>query len=139
MMFGKKFRITGFGNYSYIAISLTGELYWNFQVPGVIVGMLLVGLYLRFLYRRFVIGGANPEPLRLAMYVVLMMTTIVSAEATIGALQAYIVKQTVILVGIEKMLLFYRRVSREKTQLESLGLLAVRVPAQDGQGQGSPS
>jgi hypothetical protein len=48
-------------------ISATGELYWNFGVPGVVVGMCGIGLLYGILWR---MAGANPRtPLRMLLYV----------------------------------------------------------------------
>jgi hypothetical protein len=48
-------------------ISATGELYWNFGVLGVAVGMCGIGLFYGLLWR---MAGANPrQPLRMLLYV----------------------------------------------------------------------
>ena len=48
-------------------ISATGELYWNFGVPGVAVGMCGIGLFYGLLWR---MAGTNPqEPLHMLLYV----------------------------------------------------------------------
>jgi len=48
-------------------ISATGELYWNFGAPGVVVGMCGIGLLYGILWR---MAGANPRtPLRMLLYV----------------------------------------------------------------------
>lgn len=48
-------------------ISATGELYWNFGVPGVAVGMCGIGLLYGLLWR---MAGANPQkPLHMLLYV----------------------------------------------------------------------
>ena len=48
-------------------ISATGELYWNFGVPGVAVGMCGIGLLYGLLWR---MAGANPQkPFRMLLYV----------------------------------------------------------------------
>ncbi len=50
-----------------IAVTSVGELYWNFHVPGVILGMFLLGGVNRLLYRRY--GTASRDaPLRTAVY-----------------------------------------------------------------------
>ena len=55
-----------------ISVTVPGELYWNFDLPGVIVGMALWGLALRFLYRRY--GEAvGLDPVRRAIHVVLLI------------------------------------------------------------------
>ena len=48
-------------------ISATGELYWNFGVPGVVIGMCGIGLFYGLLWR---MAGTNPQkPLRMLLYV----------------------------------------------------------------------
>ena len=48
-------------------ISATGELYWNFGVPGVAIGMCGIGLLYGLLWR---MAGANPQkPLHMLLYV----------------------------------------------------------------------
>lgn len=48
-------------------ISATGELYWNFGVPGVAAGMCGIGLFYGLLWR---MAGANPQkPLHMLLYV----------------------------------------------------------------------
>jgi hypothetical protein len=39
-----------------VPISLMGELYLNFWIPGIIIGMLVVGLIMRFTYRWLITG-----------------------------------------------------------------------------------
>jgi hypothetical protein len=52
--FGDLFRITHpFDRNTSIAPTLPGELYWNFALPGILAGMLLVGIAMRALYRRY--------------------------------------------------------------------------------------
>jgi len=52
------------------AITLPGDLYYNFGIPGVILGMLLLGLFLRFAYEYLVIhiGTASAVWLFLPIY-----------------------------------------------------------------------
>ena len=48
-------------------ISATGELYWNFGLPGVAIGMCGIGLFYGLLWR---MAGANPQkPLHMLLYV----------------------------------------------------------------------
>ncbi|HEV2734158.1 MAG TPA: hypothetical protein VGV85_04935 [Longimicrobiaceae bacterium] len=63
-----------------LGISATGELYWNFGVPGVLIGLLLIGLLLGTLWR---IAGADPrhDPIRMLLYVMVMFNMGNMAEA----------------------------------------------------------
>lgn len=55
-----------------VSVTVPGELYWNFDLPGVIVGMALWGLALRFLYRRYG-ETVGVDPVRRAIHVVLLI------------------------------------------------------------------
>ncbi len=61
-------------------ISAVGELYWNFGVPGVIAGMLGIGILFGRLWR---MSGYNPikSPLRLLLYVYITLGMPDLAEA----------------------------------------------------------
>ena len=55
--FGATFRFTNaFDRETYIAPSMVGEFYWNFAVPGVVVGMWLLGMGYRWFYQRYGAG-----------------------------------------------------------------------------------
>jgi hypothetical protein len=73
-----------------LGITATGELYWNFGVPGVILGMLLMGTMVGVLWR---IAGNDPrgEILRMLLYVIVVlampnMSEFVSAAVSVVAL-----------------------------------------------------
>lgn len=71
--FGEIFRVVSMlDNMTSIAATVPGELYWNFDLPGVLVGMALWGVLLRFLYRRY--GEADgADPVRRAIHIVLLV------------------------------------------------------------------
>ncbi len=54
-----------------IALTAVGEFYWNFHVPGVLVGMFLLGAGYHWIYRRFGKSDRN-EPVRTAFYITLL-------------------------------------------------------------------
>jgi hypothetical protein len=55
-----------------VAVTVPGELYWNFDLPGILLGMMLWGIALRFLYRRY--GEADSlDPVRRAIHIVLLI------------------------------------------------------------------
>lgn len=71
--FGRIFRITSpFTRDTYIAPTITGELYWNFHLPGVLVGMLLLGMAMRVLYRRYA-EGPRLDPVRTAVHILVIV------------------------------------------------------------------
>ena len=55
-----------------IAVTVPGELCWNFDLPGVIFGLALWGIAMRFLYRRYGEGRAL-DPVRRAIHIVLLV------------------------------------------------------------------
>jgi hypothetical protein len=71
--FGRIFRVTNFwSRETYIGATVPAELYWNFGLPGIIVGMALVGLAMRVLYRRYG-EGDTLDPVRRAIHVMLLI------------------------------------------------------------------
>lgn len=71
--FGQKFHVVGMlDKKSSIAPTVAGELYWNYGTPGVILGMVLWGAWMRGLYRRY--GESTvPDPVRRAIHLVLLI------------------------------------------------------------------
>lgn len=70
--FGKKFRVVpDFNRETHIDPTVPGELYWNFDLPGILVGMGLWGALMRLLYRRYgeFAGGG---PVRRAIHVLMV-------------------------------------------------------------------
>jgi hypothetical protein len=71
--FGRIFRVTNtLTQDTYIAVTVPGELYWNFGLPGILFGMALLGFVMRFLYRRYG-EGMGRDPVRQAIYVLLLI------------------------------------------------------------------
>jgi hypothetical protein len=71
--FGHDFRVVNSRDLdTSIAPSLPGELYWYFDLPGVIVGMFLIGMALRWYYNVYGAGGAGTSPIHLAIYMALL-------------------------------------------------------------------
>jgi hypothetical protein len=63
-----------------LGITATGELYWNFGTPGVLLGMFVIGCLLGQMWRT---AGADPRyrPLHVLLYVITVMTMINMSEA----------------------------------------------------------
>ena len=78
-----------------ISPTVTGELYWNFDIPGVVVGMALWGFLMRVFYRRYG-ESAVPDPVRHAVHMVLLVL-FVHFGAGIAA-QVVAVVRTVLLI-----------------------------------------
>jgi hypothetical protein len=80
-----------------IAPTLVGELYWNFGFAGVVIGCFLIGLLLRWIYRRYGEGGRD-DAIRKAVYVALLVHSM-GFEGNISVLLAGYVKMLVFLHG----------------------------------------
>ena len=58
-------------NSTRIEITVPGELYWNFDLPGIILGMALWGFVMRFFYRRYA-EFEELDPVHRAIHLVLI-------------------------------------------------------------------
>jgi hypothetical protein len=71
--FGETFRVVHIlDQTTRIAVTVPGELYWNFDLPGILLGMALWGVALRFLYRRYAESGTL-DPVLCAIHLVLLV------------------------------------------------------------------
>jgi hypothetical protein len=63
-----------------LGLTAAGELYWNFGIPAVVIGMFLIGAMLGRLWR---MAGDNPldDPVRMLLYVMVMLNMGNMAEA----------------------------------------------------------
>jgi hypothetical protein len=57
---------------TYIAVTVPGELYWNYGLAGVILGMGLLGTGLRLIYRRYGAGFGKDHVCQ-AIYILLLI------------------------------------------------------------------
>jgi len=71
--FGEQFRVVHIlDQETRIAVTVPGELFWNFDLPGILVGMALWGVALRFLYRRYS-ESLTLDPVLCAIHLVLLI------------------------------------------------------------------
>lgn len=71
--FGVLFRVVGIlDTETRISPTVPGELYWNFGMPGVVIGMLLWGIAMRWFYRRYA-ESRNLDPINRAMSVLVLV------------------------------------------------------------------
>jgi hypothetical protein len=71
--FGRIFRVTkSVTRDTYIAVTVPGELYWNYGLAGVILGMGLLGTGLRLIYRRYG-AGLGKDHVCQAIYILLLI------------------------------------------------------------------
>jgi len=78
-----------------ISPTITGELYWNYGVPGVVVGMFLLGAIFRVFYERYGSGTAR-APLRTACYLALLPMAM-HFEGNVAAMMGGLAKSILIL------------------------------------------
>jgi hypothetical protein len=89
LKFGWRFRVTNFfTRNSYIAPSWPGELYWNFGLPGILVGMALLGVASRWLYRRYGSDGLGVIPR--AIWVVMLLSLVFTIGTNVAASFAHL-------------------------------------------------
>ena len=95
--FGATFRLkNAFDQETEISPSMVGEFYWNFSIPGVIVGMWLLGMGYRWYYQRYG-AGSGFDPIRKAVYATLLPTALLF-EGNVAVIIGGLVKVLVILV-----------------------------------------
>lgn len=71
--FGRLFRVVNpMDQLTSIAPTVVGELYWNFDLPGILAGMALFGMCLRLLYRRYG-EGSGIDPFRRAAHMAVLV------------------------------------------------------------------
>ncbi|ANM29062.1 hypothetical protein ABI59_04830 [Acidobacteria bacterium Mor1] len=95
--FGQKFRVVNpQDNLTSIAPSLPGELYWEFDLPGILIGMGLIGFILRWVYARFC-ATSPVVSLDRSIYIYLLMRLMV-IEGALLASSAFIIKNLLVLL-----------------------------------------
>lgn len=81
-----------------VAVTLVGELYFNFYIPGVLIGMALFGGLLRMFY---VYLTDSPHPVNLAIYMTMWPFVVVwSVESWAFSVVDFLVKNIVLLLII---------------------------------------
>jgi hypothetical protein len=74
--FGETFRLVHIlDERTSVAATVPGELYWNFGLPGILIGMAVGGVLVRLLYRRYGEGPAL-DPVRKAIYIVVLVALV---------------------------------------------------------------
>jgi len=97
--FGETFRLRGALDYeTYIAPTMVGEFYWNFSVPGVVVGMWCLGMGYRWYYQRYG-AGAGFAPIRKSIYFTLLPSAL-SFEGNVAIIVGGVIKVLVVLVVV---------------------------------------
>ncbi len=94
--FGATFRLTNsFDNETEISPSMVGEFYWNFAIPGVVLGMCLLGMAYRWYYQRYG-AGSGFDPIRKAIYATLLPSALL-IEGNFAVIIGGLIKALVIL------------------------------------------
>jgi hypothetical protein len=97
--FGQTFQLVGaLDEETNIAPTMVGELYWNFQVPGVLIGMAVLGACYRWYYERYG-RGRGFDPVRRSMYMALLPAALHS-EGVVALTIAGIVESIVLFSAI---------------------------------------
>lgn len=95
--FGETFRLTNaVDRETSIACSMVGDFYWNFSLPGVVVGMWLLGMGYRWYYQRYG-AGAGFDPIRKSIYFTLLPTAL-AIEGNVAIVVGGFIKVLVILI-----------------------------------------
>lgn len=95
--FGSTFRLTtALDTETDIAPSMIGEFYWNFSLPGVVVGMWLLGMGYRWYYQRYG-AGTGFDPIRKAVYFTILPSALLM-EGSVAIVVTGVIKILVILV-----------------------------------------
>jgi hypothetical protein len=87
-----------------IAPTMLGELYWNFHIPGVVLGMLALGGGYRWYYERYG-SGERFDPVRRSIY----MTLLTQALHSEGGIAISIAGITKVIVMFALMTFLFRR------------------------------
>lgn len=113
--FGATFHLTrALDTETEVAPTMVGELYWNFALPGVVIGMFILGIGYRYMFARFG-AGTGFAPVPKAIYAAIL-PTLLQFEGNVAIIAAGVVKSVLI---IAVFLLVMRRV----------GLFTTRAPA----------
>ncbi len=82
---------------TYIACTMSGEMYWNFGLPGVVVWAFLLGCLFRWIYRRYGEGGED-DGIRKSLYIALLIQ-MMAGDGQQALLVAGLVKTIVLYYG----------------------------------------
>ena len=98
-------------NETNMAVTVPGELCWNFSWPGIVVGMLLWGFALRWIYRRYYEG----KPFDVIRVAILIVTIVEFAHfgASLAAQIANLTRTLLILEALQWVSLRLQLVSLE--------------------------
>jgi hypothetical protein len=101
--FGVQFQmVNSVDRLTQIAPTFPAEFYWNFSLPGVVLGMFAFGAAMRAFYQRF--GAPRPAmPLTVATYTTLLVTFL-QFEANFSVLAAGVIKTLMILACLQFVL-----------------------------------
>ena len=98
--FGRRFRVTDFRNPDvFIGVTVPGELYWNFHLPGILIGMGLLGMGMRLIYRRYG-ESMRLDPIRRAMHILLLINIAHFAGGAIAPALVALIRTVIVLEGL---------------------------------------
>jgi type IV secretory pathway VirB2 component (pilin) len=89
---------------STVGVTMVGDLYMNFGLAGVILGMFLIGIFFRFIYE-YLINRTNISFSGVAFYIFFWLNTVKGMEDRIALVYAGLVKLFIILLAINYFLI----------------------------------
>ena len=114
--FAREFHILPrFDQWTWVAITAIGELYWNFGLPGIIVGMFVIGVILQLVYRHLGQEGSR-DPIHLAMYVSLI-PSFLNLDGNIASWLAGLVRAVIIYSALDLALQGFRGIRHAPSTL----------------------
>ena len=97
--FGAVFRLTSSMDMATeVAPSMVGDFYWNYSVPGVVVGMLLLGIGYRWYFQKFGVGRGY-APIGKGIYIALMPAALL-IEGNVAIVVGGLIKSGLILAAL---------------------------------------
>ena len=76
-----------------------GDLYWNFGLPGIIVGMFFLGIFYRSAYL-YLLPAKNKNPLRIFLYTFYLLLVVQAFEVDITSMVSNLFKTLVFLIPV---------------------------------------
>ncbi|MBZ5639268.1 MAG: hypothetical protein LAO51_11015 [Acidobacteriia bacterium] len=102
--FGRTFHLLPYTDReTQIAATAVGELYWNFHVPGVIIGMFLLGAVYRWIYKKYGEGGTR-DSLRKSAYLMFLVLALLGEGSLAGWASGFVR----LLLIVSGLMMFYR-------------------------------
>jgi oligosaccharide repeat unit polymerase len=76
-----------------------GDLYWNFGLPGIVVGMFVLGIFYRSVYV-YLSPNESKDPLRVFLYMFFLLLVMLAFEVDIASMASSLLKTLVSLIPV---------------------------------------